>query len=35
MYSVTEAHPEYFRDGVHPNKEGNTVLAQAVYENIQ
>lgn len=35
MYSVTEAHPEYFRDGVHPNKEGNAVLAQTVYENIQ
>lgn len=35
MYSVTEDHPEYFRDGVHPNKEGNALLAQAVYENIQ
>lgn len=35
MYSVTENHPEYFRDGVHPNKEGNAVLAQTVYENIQ
>lgn len=35
LYAVTENHPEYFCDGVHPNKEGYAVLAQAVYEEIE
>lgn len=30
IYSVTENHPEYFTDGVHPNKAGNEILAAAV-----
>lgn len=34
MYTATEGHPEYFMDGVHPNKEGNAALAQAAYEKI-
>lgn len=34
LYAVTENHPEYFYDGLHPNKEGYTVVAQAVYEQI-
>lgn len=34
MYAVTEDHPEYFMDGVHPNQQGYEVLAKAVYEQI-
>lgn len=31
IYQVTEGHPEYFADGVHPNAKGNQVIAQTVY----
>lgn len=34
LYAVTENHPEYFADGLHPNQEGYAVVAQAVYEQI-
>ncbi len=34
IYNVTKDHPEYFVDGVHPNAEGNEVIAQAVYEAL-
>lgn len=34
LYAVTENHPEYFVDGVHPNEQGYEVLAKAVYEQI-
>lgn len=34
LYAVTEDHPEYFMDGVHPNQQGYGVLAEAVYEQI-
>lgn len=34
LYAVTENHPEYFADGLHPNKEGYAIVAQAVYEQI-
>lgn len=34
LYAVTEDHPEYFCDGLHPNKEGYAIVAQAVYEQI-
>lgn len=35
IYQVTEGHPEYFSDGVHPNAKGNQAIAQAVYECLQ
>ncbi len=35
LYAETENHPEYFGDGVHPNKEGYAILAQAVYEELE
>lgn len=35
LYAVTEDHPEYFYDGVHPNQEGYAVMAQAIYEQLQ
>lgn len=31
LYTITDNHPEYFPDGVHPNKEGNIVIANAIY----
>ena len=34
IYEVTKDHSEYFVDGVHPNAEGNEVIAQAVYEAL-
>ena len=34
LYAVTENHPEYFVDGVHPNEQGYEVLTKAVYEQI-
>ena len=34
LYAVTENHPEYFGDGVHPNREGYAILAQAIYEQM-
>lgn len=34
IYAVTENHPEYFMDGVHPNKKGNEAIAEAVYAEL-
>lgn len=34
LYAVTENHPEYFTDGLHPNKEGYDMVARTVYEQI-
>lgn len=34
LYAVTEDHPEYFYDGVHPNQEGYAIVAQAIYEQL-
>jgi acyl-CoA thioesterase-1 len=35
VYAALENHPEYFwGDGVHPNSEGATVIANEVYEAI-
>lgn len=34
LYRLTEAHPEYFEDGVHPNQLGNKVIAEYVYDQI-
>jgi lysophospholipase L1-like esterase len=31
VYSILEDHPEYFPDGVHPNSEGATIMADMVY----
>lgn len=30
LYSITQGHPEYHIDGVHPNKLGNAVIAEAI-----
>ena len=27
LYAFTENHPEFFIDGVHPNREGNRAIA--------
>lgn len=34
LYRLTETHPEYFEDGVHPNQLGNKVIAEYVYDQI-
>lgn len=35
IYEATKEHPEYFIDGVHPNAEGNQVIAQTVYSSLK
>lgn len=32
LYALTDSHPEYFTDGVHPNSFGNRVIAKHIYE---
>lgn len=34
LYAATQAHPEYFSDGVHPTAEGNKALARVLYSAI-
>ena len=34
LYDVTKDHPEYFADGVHPNPEGNRVIAKTIFEGL-
>jgi lysophospholipase L1-like esterase len=31
LYSLTENHPEWFWDGVHPNGEGNRAIAEEIF----
>lgn len=35
LYALTQDHPEYFDDGVHPNTEGNRVIAGCLKEEIR
>jgi len=34
VYSALEDYPEYFPDGVHPNSEGATIIANEVYKAL-
>jgi GAF domain-containing protein len=34
LYSATKDHPEYYLEGVHPNKEGNLKIAERVFEAV-
>lgn len=34
LYQLTEDYPEYFEDGVHPNKLGNKVIAKHVFYQL-
>lgn len=34
LCTFTEGHPEWFDDGVHPNKEGNRTIAEEIYRKI-
>lgn len=34
LYALTQTHPEYFMDGVHPNRLGNVEIAKAVACNL-
>lgn len=34
LYALTETHPEYFDDGVHPNELGNRVIAEHIRKEI-
>jgi acyl-CoA thioesterase-1 len=34
VYAQLENHPEYFLDGVHPDSEGATIIANEVYDAI-
>lgn len=35
LYALTEEHPEYFIDGVHPNAPGNRVIAEQLYRELK
>ena len=35
LYALTGAHPEYFMDGVHPNKAGNEAIALEISESLR
>lgn len=35
LYAATQFHPELFGDGVHPNKQGNHVIAQHIYDVLK
>jgi lysophospholipase L1-like esterase len=34
LYALTEEHPEYFCDGVHPNSLGNQVIARFLRDRL-
>lgn len=34
LFEITENHPKYYDDGVHPNKLGNEVIEKAVYKML-
>ena len=34
LYALTEDHPAYFCDGVHPNEPGNRVIAEHLHKEI-
>lgn len=34
IHALTKDHPEWYFDGVHPNKVGNAAIAQAVYKAL-
>lgn len=34
LYELSENHPEWFDDGVHPNAKGNEAFAQRIFEHI-
>ena len=34
LYELSENHPEWFDDGVHPNAKGNEAFAQCIFEHI-
>ena len=35
LYSLTEGHPEWFTDGVHPNLKGNTCIAEYLSQQLK
>ena len=34
LYALTQDHPEWYADGLHPTKEGNAAIAQEIYTAI-
>ena len=34
LYSLTNNHPEWFSDGIHPNEEGNKIIANEIAKII-
>ena len=35
IYSVTDNHEDYFSDGLHPNFEGNKIIAKEIAKTIK
>ena len=34
LHTLTDGHPEWFVDGLHPNAEGNQAIAQYIYDTV-
>jgi len=34
LHTLTDGHPEWFADGLHPNAEGNQAIAQYIYDTV-
>lgn len=35
LYSLTESHPEWFADGLHPNADGNRAIAETICGQLE
>ena len=35
LYALTQDHPEYFVDGIHPTEEGYALIARTVADQIR
>ena len=34
LYTLTQDHPEWYWDGIHPNAEGNKAIAEEIYNTV-
>lgn len=34
LYALTQDHPEWYADGLHPTKEGNAAIAQEICNTV-
>jgi len=34
LHTLTDGHPEWLADGLHPNEEGNQNIAEYIYKTV-